>query len=406
VFDADNQFDLIVAPATHDVPTFERFIAECSNPLGPLIAFSDAFGARADVVVNEPTPAALALAISKLEPLATRIAGLPRQPVGVDREGLVALGLAYTRNCPIEARWQPQSPDLIEYPLLLGINNARALLERLADGGLLRRRFFERLYVCQHCGSSQLHAREVCLSCHSSYLAEHSLVHHYSCGFQAIQSAFEHRDGYVCPKCHKQLRHYGVDYDKPGLVTACQACGETMAEPEVSFICTGCGSYTSGENAAQRDWYHYDLLADGLAALRAGQLPHPGLMNGSNDYSVRDFRLVAAKLLSVARRYERPLTALRLTIDADLLRKLGRKNALDVCQFVREVAVQCIRESDMIAALPTGIVVCFNETSSACANAAMDRIRQRLAAVVRVGLNFNIEVFEGEDVGNLLENLS
>jgi hypothetical protein len=406
VFDADDQFDLIVAPATHDVATFERFISQCSNPLGPLIAFSDVFGARADVVVNEPTTAALALAISTLEPLAARIAGLPRQPLGVDRDGLVALGLAYTRNRPIEARWQPKSADLIEYPLLLGINNARAVLERLADGGLLRRRFFERLYVCQHCGSSQLHAREVCLGCHSSHLSEHSLVHHYSCGFQAKQAAFEDRDGYVCPKCHKQLRHYGVDYDKPGLVISCQSCGETMADPEVGFICAGCGSYTSSENAGQRDWYHYDLLPDGLAALRAGQLPHSGLTNSHNDYSVRDFRLIAAKILSVARRYERPLTALRLTLDADLLGRLDRKSTLDVCQFVREIVVHCIRESDMVASLPTGIVVCFNETSSARANVALDRIRQRVAGAVRIGFNFEIEVFEGEYVGNLLEDLS
>jgi hypothetical protein len=406
VFDADDQFDLIVAPATLDVSTFERFISQCSNPLGPLIAFSDVFGARADIVVNEPTTAALALAVSTLEPLAARIAGLPRQPVGFDRDGLVALGLAYTRDRSIEARWQPKSADMIEYPLLLGIHNARALLERLADAGLLRRRFFERLYVCQHCGSSQLHAREVCLSCHSSYLGEHSLVHHYSCGFQATQSAFEHPDGYVCPKCHRQLRHYGVDYDKPGVVTACQACGETMAEPDVGLICAGCGGYTSSENAAQRDWYHYDLVADGLAAVRIGQLPHADLTNPRSEYSLRDFRLILAKLLSVARRYERPLTALRLTLDPDLLRNLGRKNALDVCQFVREVVVQCIRESDMVASLPTGIVVCFNETSSACVNAALGRIRQRIAGVVRVGFNFEIEVFEGEHVGKLLEDLS
>jgi hypothetical protein len=148
------------------------------------------------------------------------------------------------------------------------------------------------------------------------------------------------------------------------------------------------------------------LVADGLAAVRIGQLPHPDLTNPRSEYSLRDFRLILAKLLSVARRYERPLTALRLTLDPDLLRNLGRKNALDVCQFVREVVVQCIRESDMVASLPTGIVVCFNETSSACVNAALGRIRQRIAGVVRVGFNFEIEVFEGEHVGKLLEDLS
>lgn len=405
VFNADDDFDVIVALGMHDLATLEQLIAHCSNPTAPLAAFSNAFGARVDAVVRESTIDAIALAISTLEPLVMRVSALPKIPPGIDRNGLLVLALAYTRNCAIEARWQPNSTELIDYPLLIGIENARTVLEELADAGLLRRRFFERLHVCQHCESSQLHAREVCVSCRSSHLAEHPLVHHYACGFQAAQTAFENQDGYVCPKCHKQLRHYGVDYDKPGIVITCQACGETMAEPQVGFICANCGSYTSAEHAGRRDWYDYDLLSDGVAALRARSLPHADIIGPGDRRSLRDFRLIVASHLSVAQRYDRPLTVCRITIDS-LEREVGQPGALEVCQFIREILAQNIRQSDVIAALPTGAVACLSETNRRGAEVALNRLHKQITRVVRPPINLKIEVFEGDHIHALLQDLA
>lgn len=407
IFEPEDDFDVIVALDIHDLTTLEQFITQSRNPAAPLAAFSELLTPRIDAVIGDSTAAALALAIAKIEPLAVRVSALPRLPVGIDRNGLLALALAYTRNCTIEGRWQPGSREMIGYPLLLGVSNARTILEELADAGLLRRRFFERLHVCQHCESSQLHAREVCVSCHSSYLAEHSLIHHYACGFQAAQTAFEHQDGYVCPKCHKHLRHYGVDYDKPGVVIACQACGKTMSEPQVGFTCASCGSYTLSDHAQRRDWYHYDLLPDGIAALQARSLPRTTLIEPSHGHSLRDFRLIVGNSLSVARRYERALTAWRLTIDTnELEQEIGRPGVLEVCQLVREVIEQNIRQSDVIAALPTGAVACLSETDLIGAEAVLQRVRKQIVRVVRPPIDPRIEMFEGDGIDALLQDLT
>jgi hypothetical protein len=281
------------------------------------------------------------------------------------------------------------------------------MLEELADMGMLRRRFFERLHICQHCDSSRVHAREVCVKCHSSHLAEQSLVHHYACGHQAIQSAFESGDSYVCPKCRKELRHYGVDYDKPGTVMCCRSCGDTMTEPVVEFLCVDCQRSTSGDHAGFRDWYEYDLLPDGIVAVKGGKLPTPGSVhNASRGCTLRDFTLLARHSLSVARCTGRPLCAAKLTIDTvDLVTKVGERGVSPVCELLREVVAQNLRGHDIVAALPDAVLVCMPETDDAAAKLAVAQIQGAITATVRPKLNMSVEIFEGVQIDQLLRTV-
>lgn len=406
VFDVEERFDAVIASNFMSKGAFEHFIKHCSNPAAPMLAFSASFSARADAVLKDSSAAGLASAVLSLEPLIRRVSSLPQIPMGVDRAGLLVLALAYTRTCSIDARWQPGHVATVDYPLLRGIANARHLLEEMSEAGLLRRRFFERLHVCSHCESARMHAREVCVSCRSSHLVEHSIVHHYSCGFQAPQPAFEHCDGYLCPKCHKPLRHYGVDYDKPGMITTCGACGESMAEPEVGFVCVDCGASTPGDRAGERTWYHYDLTPDGISALCAGTLPTTDqLQVARGGHSLRDFRLLVTRTLPLFRRYGRPVSAWRLTIDTDSLSKeVGRRGVLEVCQLIRDITLQSIREDNIFAVLPTGIV-CLQEADASSAKKALCILRDRIAALVAPSVNISAEIFEGSQIEALLEDL-
>src|SRR4051812_4986515 len=139
--DAEDDFDIFIAPSSQN-GSFADFIARCANPAAPMIGFADRPHPRADILVQEPNGASFADAISSLQPLLKKTAALPPLPRGMDRNGLLALALMYTRNCGLSARWQPNDPTLVEYPLLRGIENARTVLEEMADGGLVRRRFY------------------------------------------------------------------------------------------------------------------------------------------------------------------------------------------------------------------------------------------------------------------------
>ena len=35
----------------------------------------------------------------------------------------------------------------------------------------------------------------------------------------------------ICPKCHKKLRHIGVDYDRPAVVYTCNDCENSFTSP-------------------------------------------------------------------------------------------------------------------------------------------------------------------------------
>ena len=400
------EYDVILLADDVEPSGIGRLLGLTACPAPVIISRSRVLGARADLVLSDWSAPSLSAAILSVRPLVTRVSELPRLLIGPDRNGFSALALAYTRECSLVPLLRPDEPAAVAYPLLFGFDSARSTLEELADAGMLRRRFFERLHICQHCGSSRLHAREVCVKCHSSHLVEQSLVHHYACGHQAVQSAFASGASYICPKCRKELRHYGVDYDKPGRVMCCSCCGDTMTEPQVKFICFDCHRSTSGDHAGFRDWYEYDLLPDGIAAVKSGRLPSADSEDARLGRTLRDFRLLVRHSLSVARYTGRPVSAARLIVDTtDLATKVGQRGVSPVCELLRDVAVQNLREHDIVATLPDAVLVCMPETDETAAKAAINHIQRTVAAAVRPKLNMTVEIFPDLQIDQLLKTV-
>lgn len=407
VTNAEDPYDVIILRDPRDTNELEALFARCSNPAAALIAFDDAIGPRADAVLPAPYPNTLVETIMGLQPLISRVAALPRLPTGTERAGLLTLALAYTRNLPIEPKWQPNQPSAIGYPILAGIAQPRRMLEELAEAGLLRRRFFERLFVCEQCESARVLAREVCVNCRSSHLAEHPIVHHYACGAQAAQPAFESGNGYRCPKCRKELRHYGVDYDKPGTISVCSACSATMAEPDVCFACVDCGHKTHGDRAQRCDWFAYDLTADGVEAVRTGSLPTFGSESAPRrGHSLRDFKLIVGQQLLLAARYERPLTAWRMQFDVTALQsQVGKPAYEEVRQLVLDIALADVHEGDAFAVLPNGVVVCRPESDGVDVRRQIEAIEKRLKKLLKSPVRVQFKLYERAKVPALLEEI-
>lgn len=238
------------------------------------------------------------------------------------------------------------------------------------------------------------------MSCHSSQLVEQRLLHHYSCAFQGPQPLFETADGYICPKCRKQLRHYGVDYDKPGSVISCGDCGATLAEPDVGFTCVDCNSYTAGDHATHRDWYHYELLSDGVAALRNGELPHAGI--GERDmrtHSVRDFRLFVERLVTIAQHHNRPLTICQFRLNTEsLLEQAGQRGVLEICRFVRDLVAENLPQSDVLSSVRGGtFLCCMPETDRRRAKSECVRLHTIISRNLNVRVDCSISIIERDE---------
>ncbi|MCW3076011.1 MAG: hypothetical protein JWO32_620 [Bacteroidetes bacterium] len=132
--------------------------------------------------------------------------------------------------------------------------------------------YFDRIYLCNQCKSAHVSMRETCPSCQSSQLKPEDLVHHFSCGYIGPISDFKNKiDGTLsCPKCSKNLRHIGVDYDKPSLINQCLDCNEIFQDYKVKARCLHCKNDIEVQYLLAKDINLYKLTKKGRNAAIAG----------------------------------------------------------------------------------------------------------------------------------------
>ena len=408
---AEEGFDAVVLVSPVAEAEIYDSLAVQGRLLAPVVNLSGTHVAREDFFHPYPSELAFQEGMAAVAPIVARLRELPELGATPDRAGLLVLALAYTRQSAIEARLDGSVPDLVDYPLLRGVVNAPVLLGELARAELLRGRFFQRLHLCGSCGSARVNAREECAECRSSHLQEDTVVHHYRCGHQGPEQTFLRDGELTCPKCRHVLRHYAVDYDKPGVVQTCLSCGHTMSEPAVGFLCADCGRQQDASAADTRDWYHYDPLPAAMDALSLGLLPHRSfsslMQQRYGALSVRDFLGAADVVVRVARRYGRPLAALRLEVTnaAELRAALGGRGLSAVFSRLGELISHILRESDLVTATNDSLYALLPETPADLAGVVVGRIREGVHANISEPVAFEVRTFGGDDLDQMLAGL-
>jgi hypothetical protein len=335
-------------------------------------------------------------------------------PFRSDREDWVELNLlrlTYSRGVSIEGTFTADSTLIVQYPLLGREAGTRQRLEALADLDLLRRNFFTRTHACLRCGSARLHAYEACAACGSGDLREEPIVHHYRCGWQGPESRFAQGRLLVCPKCRRELRHFGVDYGKPGIVVSCSQCGAAEDQPIPHFICLDCAAVNPTAHSVSTDWYHYDLTEEGIRALRDGRLPRRGMEPVLDCYgrafSPREFRLLVAGGIRVFAQYHRPFAVARVTITnvTELRQKMGAFAVDAAFRLAIEVAVGRLRRTDFVA--PDGhdsMLIGFPETSAREATKLLAKVTKEVATAVAAPLDLMVTAVDGDAAAALLDH--
>lgn len=74
----------------------------------------------------------------------------------------------------------------------------------------------------------------------------------------------------ICPKCHRQLRHIGVDYDRPATIYSCKTCGNSFSSPLTKATCCYCEKTSDVQNLIPRDVVYLEITAEGIRALTQG----------------------------------------------------------------------------------------------------------------------------------------
>lgn len=96
------------------------------------------------------------------------------------------------------------------------------------------------VHVCPKCLDKGLIYHETCPKCGSIDVVEQHLLHHFRCANISPETSYMRDGKLICPKCLRELRHIGVDYDRPTTSYTCNKCSVNFSQAKVVCECESC----------------------------------------------------------------------------------------------------------------------------------------------------------------------
>lgn len=390
VYEPEAEFDAILVGEGGSAE--EASAAAELRPLAPVAALASRPCAGAELRLGEPglpTPAAV---LAETAEIARRVAALPAAVRASTEPALLLLARCATRAGGLAAAYDPGTQEFVSYPAAGRIADVRRHAEGLADAGLLARSFFDRLHVCASCRSSRLSVREECRACRSASIAEEATVHHFACAQMALERAFLSGDALVCPKCRARLRHFGIDYEKPGVATVCNGCGHVDGEPAVGFRCVDCGGHQDAQAVSLRDWFSYTVTPAGEVALARGALAAGGPTPSAQAQALR---LLLRQGLAMAGR-SRPMAVIGVSFAATpaVAADRGRRFADRARALAVEILRGALRDVDFAADRDDGLVIYMPDTEPEVGLARVECSLRRVRTVVAADLGADARILD------------
>ncbi|WP_281932231.1 hypothetical protein [Methylocystis iwaonis] len=232
---------------------------------------------RSDLSIGMASPRALSEALITLSPMIARIRQLSPAIFQAADPRLLLLARLFVRDSDLLPSIDPAAKDAFVYRDEAAVDGAVTTAEDLVGNGLLERRFFDAVAACPHCAcSARLVVRELCASCGSPHVTEQAVLHHLSCAYQGPESDFrQETGGLICPKCRQALTFFSLDYDRPGSLYICHACGHSSGDIRIELLCLNCGASIAAGDMSRQDFYRYSLTdaARALVISPAPKLP-------------------------------------------------------------------------------------------------------------------------------------
>jgi diguanylate cyclase (GGDEF)-like protein len=291
-------------------------------------------------------------------------------------------------------------------------------LDDMASRAILSRKLHDRIHICPTCNRYNMNFREVCPECGSPDIDVQEMIHHFACGHVGTMSQFQQGLRLICPKCRAELRHIGLDYEKPTETYLCRVNGHIFTEPDVEAVCVACGGKFSPKDLIDRSIYSYELTGRAEDVVQMGQLEptqiDPLLLDRQVGlYHFAYFERELATEISRSTRHKHPFGLIVLGIDfyEDFVKKFGRSDALQYLATLGQVIREMMRMSDVPARHKTqNVAMLLSETPRDGCVAFLKRLRERLEHVklprtdVKIAISAGISVFpeHGEEGATLL----
>ena len=261
-------------------------------------------------------------------------------------------------------------------------------LQRMSKNKLLKGKFIDRVHLCPFCGSAHLNFKEVCPKCKSANIHIEDTIHHFRCGYVGPESDFEipGTDELVCPKCHKKLRHIGIDYDKPSQMYLCDSCGNVFEEPVVEITCFNCKRTFDADHAAVFDVKEYSITSYGENVGKLGFIEKlkfdEVIKNYFNTVSFEFFKTMVNYSMSLEKRYGRKFVVAKIRFYGmeEFQREETYEKTFEMMKNASQILKENLRDTDIVCALnDKTILILLPETSKKTATKVLSRLIDKLS---------------------------
>lgn len=217
--------------------------------------------------------------------------------------------LGIDRSRRLTAMKSLELSSIYTYPLIEAFypdiySTYRYVLSEKARDILENEQLLDRIRVCPHCNSGHLNYVEVCPQCSSIDIELQSSLHCFTCGHVGRQQSFQRRGKLECPKCLTQLRHIGVDYDRPLENHVCNQCLNLFVEAATMSQCLSCDEKMKVDELVVRKLYRYRLGEAGEYIFRHGKPSKAPDLSIKGEVEISFFLNLLAWLNKVAIRHK------------------------------------------------------------------------------------------------------
>lgn len=268
------------------------------------------------------------------------------------------------------------------------------ILEWAAEEGLLAGEFYERIYLCNNCSGGFLSFREVCPNCHSSDSITQDLVHHFPCAYVGPIADFSanQNNELTCPKCNKNLRHIGVDYDKPSVIHHCNQCKADFQDLFVQAKCICCGTDNEVQYLVPKKLKKYEIMKKGKLAAISGILSSESqkpIIDGSLRLDV--FKIMLKHELEKVKYYNESkllLAGISILNLFDLRQRLGRHSHETLSKEIMREVKNSLNPIDLICMdQDDTIYISMLHTDLKRANEILEKISAVLSSLINDNFN-------------------
>ncbi len=396
----DPRFDgiLIKKPVTADelVTIWRR---KALYPL-PVIDLTGTLGTKADLDGSKLGAQDAEQVSQLIRRFQDQRAKLHRDLLFSENLGEELLGRVYVSGHPLTATLDAESKSFISYNTTLSGPLVAREAEALCEQGLFKREFFDRFYTCPSCDSARMHVREECAKCRSADLVEEPYLHHFKCAYQGPESQFRRGDELICPKCRRELSHFGFDYDRPGTMLVCQACGNAASDPAIGFVCLDCNAHTDSDTCPTRDIYSCRLTDQGVGFAEFGR----GFLGEVRDvlrFADLPIELIVA-LNAAAKRYNEekiPFTLVNVSYEKE--REITVEHGARQFAQARDLFIENMRaalpKNDMVVKGQSYDYALLRDIDPQQAKDEFDKLREAAQATVRFDLGAKFQALGAED---------